>query len=241
MGSAAASEGQRVIGYARVSTNEQASSGLGMAVQRAAIEADCVRRGWALVDVVVDEATTGKTLDRPGLHEALRRIADGEAEALVVAKLDRVSRSVQDFAALLDWFERADATFIALDLAVDTSTPAGRLVANVLASVAEWEGSVISARTRDGLAAKRARGEIISRPAVSDRPDLVTRIQNLRVEGLSLQAIADDLNQAGVQTLRGGTCWRPSSVRSVLGYQRPRRPSTKSHLPNPRQRHKAGR
>lgn len=228
----------RVIGYVRVSTIEQASSGLGLASQRSAIEAECARRGWTLVDLVADEGATGKTLDRPGLHEALARTAEGEASGLVVAKLDRVSRSVQDFAALLTWFERAGATFVALDLAVDTSTPSGRLVANVLASVAEWEGSVISLRTREGLAAKRARGEAICRPSVVDRPDLVERIRSQRSQGRSLQSIADDLNSDGVATVRGGACWRPSSVRSVLGYKPPRR-STRSDLPAPRSRRKA--
>jgi len=89
----------------------------------------------------------------------------GEVTGLVVAKLDRISRSVVDFGNLLAFFEDAEATLVALDLGVDTSTPGGRLVANVLASVAEWERSAIAERTRDALAVRKANGLTVSRPA----------------------------------------------------------------------------
>lgn len=221
----------KALGYVRVSTAEQAASGLGTAAQRAAIEAECTRRGWELVDVLGDDGVTGKTLARPGLYAALNHLASRQADVLVVAKLDRVSRSVQDFARILDWFDRAECTFVALDLSVDTSTPGGRLVANVLASVAEWEVAIISARTRDGLAAKRAGGGTISRPAVADRPELLALIQGLRAHGLTFQAIANRLNHDGHPTLRGGSRWRPSSVQSALGYRRPIQRSSGSDLP----------
>lgn len=168
--------GARVIGYVRVSTSEQAASGLSIEAQRSAIEDACARKGLTLVDVVTDEGLSGSTLDRPGLLRALERIAAGEAEVLMAARLDRVSRSVVNAAALLEWFNEARATLMALDLSIDTSTPNGRLVANVLSSVAEWEREVIADRTRTGLAALRARGKPISRPAVVDRPDVAQRI-----------------------------------------------------------------
>ncbi len=222
---------RRVLGYVRVSTVDQAASGLGLDAQRAAITAECDRRAWELVGVVADEGLTGKTLDRPGLHRALGRIAAGDADALLVAKLDRVSRSVVDFGTLLDWFERVDADLVALDLGVDTSTPGGRLVANVLASVAEWEAATISARTREGLAAKRARGEPIGRASVIENQLLVDRIRALRTGGATLQGIADELNADGVATVRGGACWRPSAVQAVLGYRRPRTRRSQTRLP----------
>lgn len=227
---------RRVIGYVRVSTVDQATSGLGLEAQRHAIETECAARQWLLVDLVADEGTTGKTLDRPGLHEALRRISEGEADTLLVSKLDRASRSVVDFGLLLDWFQRADADFVALDLGVDTSTPAGRLVANVLASVAEWEAATISARTREGLAVKRARGEPISREAVADNAAVADRIRAMRASGSALQAIANALNDDGVPTTRGGSRWRPSSVQTVLGYRRPASGRSRSPLPRPQAR-----
>lgn len=128
-----------VIGYTRVSTAEQARNGYGLDAQEAAIRDEAERRGWPLLRVIRDEGVSGESLDRPGIREALERIAAGEAGGLVAAKLDRLSRSLVDFGTLLDWFTDAGATLVALDLGLDTSTPGGRLVANVFASVAEWE------------------------------------------------------------------------------------------------------
>ena len=193
--------------------------------QETAIRGECERRGWALREVVRDEGVSAKSLDRPGLREAMERIADGEAVGLIASKLDRLSRSVVDFGVLLDWFEGAGATLVALDLGLDTSTPGGRLVANVFASVAEWERDTIAARTREGLAAARAQGRTISRHAVADNPKLRDRIVRMRERGMTLQAIADRLNAEGVPTLRGGAKWRHSSVQAAAGYKRrkPRR------------------
>ena len=216
----------RLLGYMRVSTAEQAESGLGLAAQETSIVETAKARGFILVDVVRDEGESGKTLERPGLERALRTIAAGDADGLMVAKLDRLSRSVVDFGLLLEWFDDAGATLVALDLGVDTSTPGGRLVANVIAAVAEWERDTIADRTRAGLAALRAQGKPTGRPAVADRPELAARIQSMRANGLTLQAIADQLNDEGIPTARGAGEWRPSSVQSAAGYRR-RRPRRK--------------
>ena len=212
----------RMIGYARCSTHEQAVSGLGLVAQEDAITRECERRGWRLERLVRDEGASGKSLDRPGLQSALRAIADGQADGLVCAKLDRLTRSVTDFAALLLWLEDADASFVALDMGVDTSSPSGRLVANLMASVAEWERSVIAARTREGLAAARAEGRPISQPAVSDNDDLRAMIEEMRAEGATFREIADSLNEASVPTVRGGACWRASSLQRTLSGPRRR-------------------
>jgi len=214
-------ERPKLIGYLRVSTGEQARSGVGLAAQRRTIRAAAKAHDWDLIEVVADEGQSGKDLDRPELRAALERIAAGEADGLVAAKLDRLTRSVLHFATLLGWFDRAQATLIALDLGIDTSTPGGRLVANVFASVAEWERDTIAARTKDGLAAMRAEGKAISRSAVEDQPDLKIRIVTMRADGFTYQAIADVLNEEGVPTLRGAPAWRVSAVQSAAGYKRP--------------------
>src|SRR5437764_15262805 len=123
--------GSVVLGYVRVSTTEQAGNGYGLDAQEIAIRDECARRGWQLLEVVRDEGASAKSLDRPGLRSALERIAAGEAVGLIASKLDRLSRSVVDFGVLLEWFSAADATLIALDLGLDTSTAGGRLGANV--------------------------------------------------------------------------------------------------------------
>ncbi len=217
------------LGYARCSTQEQADTGNGLAAQEKAIRAECQRRDWTLLDVARDEGHSGKNLDRPALHGALQQIAAGEAGGLVVAKLDRASRSVVDFGRLLEWFDAADATLVALDLGMDTSTSSGRLVANVMASVAEWERSVIGERTRDALAARKAQGLPISRPAVTG--PLADTIRELRDSGATYQTIADTLNTDNVPTLRGAARWRVSSVQSAAGYKRRATTAPRADLP----------
>ena len=165
---------ETIIGYARVSTAGQAENGHGLDAQVAAIRLECQRRGWTLCDIVRDEGESGGSLHRPGLREALERIAAGEATGLVVSKLDRVTRSVADLGVLLEWAEEAGATLVALDLGLDTSSPGGRLVANVFAAVGEWERDIAAQRTREGLVAARSNGRTISRPAVADQPELVS-------------------------------------------------------------------
>jgi len=229
--------GAVVLGYVRVSTEEQARGGYGLAAQEAAIRAECDRRGWSM-ELIADEGASAASLERAGLRSALERIAAGRAEGLVVAKLDRLSRSVQDFAGLLKWFDRAGARLVALDLGIDTSEPGGRLVAHVFAAVAEWERETIGQRTRDGLTARRAQGFAISRPAVADTPDLRERIAAMRADGMTLQAICDVLNAEGVPTPRGGVLWRPSSLQGATGYRRrPRESSTE--LPPLKRRRRA--
>jgi DNA invertase Pin-like site-specific DNA recombinase len=129
---------------------------------------------------------------------------------------------VIDFAMLLEWFNVAGALLVALDFDLDTSTPSGRLVATIMAGVAEWERGVIAQRTRDGLAAARAQGRPVGRPAVPD--ELAHRIRQMREDGMTLQAICDQLNAEKVPTARGASGWRPSAIQSALGYERrPRR------------------
>jgi DNA invertase Pin-like site-specific DNA recombinase len=222
----------KVTGYCRVSTAEQAASGYSLRAQEHAIRDAVKRRGWELGEVVRDEGASGKSMDRPGLIAALQAIAAGKSAGLVVSKLDRLSRSVVDFGSLLDWMAEAEATLVALDYDLDTSTPNGRMVATIIMAVAEWERETIALRTSVGLTAARGEGKPIGPPSVADRPELAKRIQRLRDRGLSLRAIADELNRAGVPTLRGGAEWRPSSIERILGYVRPRRRRRPSVLPS---------
>lgn len=226
--------GTRMIALVRCSTAEQDRSGLGLAAQEAAVRAECERRGWVLVDVVSEPAVSGRAQERPGLTEALERIGRGEASGVVVAKLDRLSRSVVDFGRILEWLDTAGGYLVALDLGVDTSTPAGRLVANVLASVAEWEAETIASRTRAALQAKRERGERVSREHVPS--DVADRIRALRQDGSTLQGICDHLNAEGVPTARGAAAWKISAVQRSLGYERPRRRRNADLPPLPRRR-----
>lgn len=203
------------VGYIRVSTDEQTESGAGLAAQRATIDAECARRGWTLVAVFEDAGVSGKSLDgRPQLAEALHAVESGQAAALVVAKLDRLSRSVHDASGLLDRAQRAGWSLVAADLGVDTSTPAGEAMASVMATFGQLERKLIGGRTRDALAAKRAAGVRLGRPATL--PDaVVTRIVVEHGRGTSWSALARGLNEDEVPTAQGGARWYPATVRKV--------------------------
>jgi DNA invertase Pin-like site-specific DNA recombinase len=227
--SARLSPGSALIGYVTVAADPDAGEGDESA---AAIEAACERSGWNLLEIIRDRDES-PTLERSGLRYALERITDGQAQGLVVSDLEPLSRSVVDLGALMAWFRDAHATFIALDLDIDTSTPEGHHVATTLIALSARQHDRIASGTRRGLANGRASGRPTGRPAVSHRPELVQRIAAMRAANMTLRAIADQLNAEGVPTLRGGKKWRPSSIQATLGY---RRPSPRDHLQSPRAR-----
>jgi DNA invertase Pin-like site-specific DNA recombinase len=198
-----------------VSTDDQSSSGAGLQAQRRAIIAECKRRGWHLVEVIEDAGFSAKDMNRPGVQEALRVLKRGEASALVVAKLDRLSRSMLDFTALMATAQKQSWALVALDCAVDTSTPTGEAMANMLATFAQFERRLISQRTKEALAVKRASGVRLGRPPTLPQ-SVVRRIQRQRARGDSLHKIAADLNASGVPTAQGGVQWYAATVRHVL-------------------------
>ena len=122
---------RQVLGYVRVSTAEQSESGLGLEAQRAAITAESSRRGWQLLEVFTDAGVSAKSLrGRGGLTDALGRLAGRQATALIVSKHDRLSRSLLDFASLMERARREGWALVALDLGVDTTTPSGEMMAS---------------------------------------------------------------------------------------------------------------
>ena len=204
----------QVLGYVRVSTDEQSDSGAGLEAQRRAIAAECKRRGWKLVEVIEDAGFSAKDLKRPGIQAALQALESGDAKALVAAKLDRLSRSMIDFTALMATAQKQGWALVALDCAVDTTTPAGEAMANVLATFAQFERRLIALRTREALAVKRSQGVRLGRPPTLD-PKTVSRIRRERRRGKTLAAIAAGLAEDQVPTAHGGR-WHAATVRAVL-------------------------
>ncbi len=205
----------RVFGYVRVSTKEQVESGLGIEAQIKKIEAYCELYELELVDILIDEGYSGKTLDRPALKKLIERLEKGEADGVVIAKLDRLTRSVADMGVLLERVFNEKQLF-SVSENVDTRTPSGRLVLNVLISVAQWERETIVERTKDALRAKRARGEKTGGdvPFGYDEKDgklipnekeqrIIELIKRLRSKGYGLKRIAKFLNENGFRTKKG--------------------------------------
>lgn len=203
----------KAIAYVRVSTDEQADSGAGLAAQRAAIEQAAERSGYELVAIYEDAGYSAKSLDRPAMAQALAALQAGLAGVLMVSKVDRLSRSVLDFAHLLDQADRQRWALVALDLGMDTSTPSGRLMAHILISTAEYERRLIGQRTSAALQARKAAGVKLGRPRLLDNATHEL-IRCERAAGRTLQAIADMLNNAG-RTTPTGRSWSPALVRKI--------------------------
>jgi len=209
-------KGTKVVGYVRVSTQEQADSGAGLAAQRAAIEAECKRRGWVLVTILEDAGCSAKsTKNRPSLEAAITLIEAGGAEALVVAKLDRLSRSMLDFATLMDRAKNSGWAIVLLDVGFDMTTPNGELMVTMLAAFAQFERRLIGQRTKDGLAVKRAEGVQLGRPRTMPEK-VVARIKREHAAGKSLNSIAKRLNDDAIPTAQGGAQWHASTVKALL-------------------------
>lgn len=209
----------RTILYRRVSTGDQ---GLGLAAQLEQLEAEAARRGWAGSERVTDEGVSGSVpaADRPALGPVLAEL--GEGDVLAVAKLDRLSRSVADFADLVKRSMSEGWRIVVLDLGVDMTTHNGRLVANVLMATAEWEREMISQRVKEGMARSSKRmGHPPGAPAVgggkpSQIPESVVAIvEDARADGLSPGRIADRLNRYGLESPRGRR-WHRTSVGRLL-------------------------
>jgi DNA invertase Pin-like site-specific DNA recombinase len=176
---------------------------------------ECERRGWQLVEMIEDAGYSAKDLRRPGVRAALEALERKRADALVVSKLDRLSRSMLDFTALMSQAQRQGWALVALDAPVDTTTPAGEAMAHVLATFAQFERRLIGLRTREALQEKKKQGVRLGRPR--ELPTKVrSRIKRRRKAGASLSQIAAELNGSRVPTAHGGARWYASTVRAVL-------------------------
>jgi site-specific DNA recombinase len=224
----------RAIAYLRVSTDEQARSGLGLDAQKAKVKAYAELYDLELVGVFVDEGKSAKNINRPGLVDALEMLESGQADGLLVAKLDRLTRSVRDLGDLLEsYFHDTGFALLSVSEQIDTRTAGGRLVLNVLGAVSQWEREIISERTRDALAVLQSNGVQLGGEALgwtrkrtagqrhativedADERQTVQRIHKLRADGLSLRAIAARLSAEGYKTKRGGN-WAAETVNKIV-------------------------
>lgn len=204
-----------MVAYERVSTAEQAVEGAGLAAQHTAIQHEANYKGLTIVRTCQDPGVSGKDMNRPGLTEALGLIAAGEAHGIIVSKLDRLSRSLLDFSSLMEQARKEGWNIIALDLGLDLSTPTGEMMANILATFAQFERRVIGQRTKDGLAEKRAAGVRLGRPG--QIPAAVLRfIAAGRADNISFQKLADLLNKEDTPTPQGGKVWYAGTVRGAF-------------------------
>lgn len=231
----------KLIGYARISKKNE--HGVSLEAQESKIRAQCVVDEAELVgQLEVDDGASGKSIKRPALQRALERLERGEADGLIVAKLDRLTRSVYDLGPLLARSQARPAKLggpwqlLSVSEKFDTATPSGRFIMNMLAAMAQWERETIAARTKDALAHLKTKGVKIGRAGlgtkVLEKRDahgrrvrtvdheenrLVARIIALRQPEarMSYEAIADMLNEEGVPTKQGGR-WGAQTILNIV-------------------------
>jgi DNA invertase Pin-like site-specific DNA recombinase len=219
----------RTIAYLRVSTDKQADRGVSLDAQRSKVAAYAELYDLEIVEVIVDAGVSAKTLDRPGLTRALGMLRKGEADALLVVKLDRLTRSVRDLGELVErHFAPGKAALLSVGEQIDTRSAAGRLVLNVLASVSQWEREAIGERTAAAMQHKAACGEFTGGEVpygwkvangrlepVPAEQTVIAEARRLRAAGVSLRAVARELDAAGMRS-RTGKPFAAVQVRRML-------------------------
>src|SRR5579872_3906761 len=159
----------KTIGYVRVSTDRQADRGVSLEAQNEKIRAMAVVHGAELIDIIVDGGESAKSLNRPGVERLLGLVDRRAIDAVIVAKLDRLTRSVKDLCELLERFERRGVALVSVAESLDTGSAAGRLVLNIMAAVSQWEREAIGERTRDAMRHKRSNGQRVGNIAFGYR------------------------------------------------------------------------
>jgi DNA invertase Pin-like site-specific DNA recombinase len=215
-----------VIGYVRVSTDRQAERGSSLEAQAEKIRAMALVQSAELDEIIIESGESAKSLNRPGMANLLALVDAGKVKTVIVAKLDRLTRSVKDLCELLERFERKGVALVSVAESLDTGSAAGRLVLNIMAAVSQWEREAIGERTRDALQHKRSQGQRVGNIAFGFRlasdaqhlePDpteqgVLLEILRQRHEGATLRGIAAKLNNRGygrdATPLGGWNLWR---------------------------------
>lgn len=224
---------ERTVIYTRVSTEQQASCGVSLAAQEEACRTYAEAHGLGPVEVISDAGFSGRTLDRPGIREVIRRAEAGEIDHCIVYALDRLSRKTSEATKLVGETLNGAVGFHSTSQAIDTSTPGGQAFAGMLAVFSQLESDMVSARTREAAEQCFREGRVFGGTpygyAVADdgktlvpHPDeapIMERIRRERESGLSYNRIAEGLNADSIPTKRGGR-WYSQTVKSVLTRKR---------------------
>ncbi len=225
-----AGDPKRVLGYVRVSTEEQVREGVSLDAQRQSIEAHAAAQGWELVGIEVDNGVSGKRMtNRPGLHRALRALKAHKADALLVVALDRLSRTTTDILNVAARSEREGWQIHAAQAQVDAGSAQGEFLLTLQAGLAQLERRKIGERTRVALAELRRQGRRTSRfppfgfawkdgrrVRVESEQRLLRRMLALRADGLGERRIARSLNEGKRGNPRTRGPWSYGTVAAIL-------------------------
>ena len=220
----------RAIGYVRVSTDKQADHGVSLEAQEAKIRAMATVQGAEIVELIVDGGESAKNLNRPGMERLLALVDERKVKTVIIAKLDRLTRSVKDLAELLERFQKRGVSLVSVAESLDTGSAAGRLVINIMTAVSQWEREAIGERTKDAMQHKRNNGQRVGNIAYGYRASAdgqhiepepreqaaLAEIRSLRKQGCTLRQIAAALNGQALRTRRG-TGWRHDHILRIIG------------------------
>ena len=197
-----------------------------MEAQQEKIRAMAVVQGAEVLEIIQD-AESAKSLDRPGMARLLAMVDAGKVQVVIIAKLDRLTRSVKDLADLLEAFNKKGVSLVSVAESLDTGSAAGRLVLNIMTAVSQWEREAIGERTSTVLQHKKAHGRVYNHlPYGFERDgdrlvplpveqEVIGRIRQRKADGWSLRRIAEELNADNVPTKRGSQ-WFAQTVKDVL-------------------------
>lgn len=219
----------KAIGYIRVSTQEQAESGLSLSYQGAKIRSYCEALDIELLDVVADAGFSAKSMNRPAMQDIIKMIERKEVDAVVILKLDRLTRSVKDLGFITELINKTGVALVSVQDSINTSTAAGRLVLNVLGSVAQWERESNGERVKAAMSVKKSAGQRVGDvpygfDLADDGATLVENpneqkalelIRELRAKGLSFRKIASELESRGIETKKGRSTWQPQTISNL--------------------------
>ena len=216
-------EQRKAIAYTRISISEQALRELSLKAQRVEVNAQAERSGVVIVKVLTDKDESASTLNRPAMSELLRQIDSGQIDAVIISKLDRLTRRIKDFMSLLKRMKQAKRAdggkgvdLISSAESLDTGSATGQIVINIMDSVSKWDREVIGERTSATLQELKAQGRTTGNPpfgyAVGEGGVLIEnereqailkRVTQLREQGKTWQIVADTLTAEGERTRRG--------------------------------------
>jgi DNA invertase Pin-like site-specific DNA recombinase len=218
----------KLIGYCRVSSEQQAKEGLSLALQADKIRAYCSLNDYTVVEIITDAGISAKNISgRPGLKRALDMVMSGKADGLVAWKLDRMFRSTVDALQTAEMFRANGKSLQSISERLDTSSAMGEFFFSLMASLATMERRLTGERTKSILDGKKARGEFVGKPkfgyqsagkslqANDPQQQIISMIRDLSAQGLSFRCVAQRLNAANILT-KQSKCWTHKQISSIL-------------------------
>jgi site-specific DNA recombinase len=219
----------KAVGYCRVSTEDQAQFGVSLKSQAEKIQQYSALYGFEVTEIITDAGISAKSFNRPGVQRVLSMMKQKAVDAVIVAKLDRLTRSVRDLADIIDLSNKKGVALISVNEHIDTGSAAGRMIVNMMGVISQWEREAIGERTKTAIQYKKARGEAYSSRyalygyekhdgrlvPVPYEQDTISLIMSMK-GSLTFAEICRALSRQGIRTRGGAVKWFSKVVRKII-------------------------